>query len=87
MDDAPWPAPAGHGQWMYNPGWGEEEDPHWREPYGLAQWFYNEGKGENVMIQGWLLVQGKWQDGVVLTWHVQRNMHTAPGSLFWVCVK
>ena len=74
MDDAPvggqWSAPAGrgqgHGQWMYNPGWGMDN-------------LY-------LYIKGWLYVQGYWDWGVVLNWHVQRNMYTDPGSLFWVCV-
>ena len=59
----------------------------------MPQWLYNEGKGmEAVIIQGWLLKKGKWKDGAVLTWHVQRNLafmgegRYMPTDLCWVCV-
>ena len=46
-----------------------------------GQWMYCPGWDMgNPYIIGWFYVQGYWDWGVVLTWHVQRNMHTAPGS-------
>ena len=37
-------------------------------------------------VNGWVYVQGYFQWGVALTWHVQRNAFTDPGSMFWVCM-
>ena len=37
-------------------------------------------------VNGWVYVQGFFQWGVALTWHVQRSAFTDPGSLFWVCM-
>ena len=47
---------------------------------------------EAVNIPGWLLKKGKWKDGAVLTWHVQRNLVSMgdgrymPTDLCWVRV-
>ena len=37
-------------------------------------------------VNGWVFVQGYFQWGCALTWHVQRAAYIDVGSLFWVCM-
>ena len=74
-------------QWNSNPGWDNAEDGQDSTAQSIGQWMYNPGwAGDNLYLKGRILVQGFWEWGVVLSWHVQRNVFTAPGSLGWVCV-
>ena len=52
-----------------------------------GQWMYNSGwTGEaHPCLLGWLFVQGWFDWGACLTWHVQRSHVIKPGSLHWQC--
>ena len=52
-----------------------------------GQWMYNSGwTGEaHPCLLGWLFVQGWFDWGACLSWHVQRSHVINPGSLHWQC--
>ena len=37
-------------------------------------------------VNGWVFVQGYFQWGVALTWHIQRAAFFDVGSLWWICM-
>ena len=64
-------------------GW----DQGWMNP-SLGQWVWNPGsnhedEGDELFLKGWILVQGFFEWGTCLSWHVQR---TLAGGLFWRAV-
>ena len=64
-------------------GW----DQGWMNP-SLGQWMWNPGsnhedEGDELFLKGWILVQGFFEWGTCLSWHVQR---TLAGGLFWRAV-
>ena len=65
-------------------GW----DQGWMNP-SLGQWVWNPGSnhedegGDELFLKGWILVQGFFEWGTCLSWHVQR---TLAGGLFWRAV-
>ena len=65
-------------------GW----DQGWMNP-SLGQWVWNPGSnhedegGDVLFLKGWILVQGFFEWGTCLSWHVQR---TLAGGLFWRAV-
>ena len=75
------------GQHQHTPAWGNPDPNQWHDPGYQGQWMYNPGWGnEMTYLKGWIYVQGYFDWGVALSWHVQRNRYTDPGGLFWVCV-
>ena len=65
-------------------GW----DQGWMNP-SLGHWVWNPGSnmedegGDELFLKGWILVQGFFEWGTCLSWHVQR---TLAGGLFWRAV-
>ena len=65
-------------------GW----DQVWMNP-SLGQWVWYPGsnheaeRGDELFLKGWILVQGFFEWGTCLSWHVQR---TLAGGLFWRAV-
>ena len=52
-----------------------------------GNWMYNPGwTGDNhPCLQGWLFIQGWFDWGACLSWHVQRSHFINPGKLHWQC--
>ena len=68
----------------------QDWDQGWMNPK-LGQWIWNPGpihgdEGDELFLKGWILVQGFFDWGICLSWHVQRSLFTNPGSLLWVAV-
>ena len=40
---------------------------------------------DHPCLLGWLFVQGWFDSGAVLSWHVQRSSALNPGTLHWEC--
>ena len=72
IDPAPWMDPAPQEQKKQDMG---------------GQWMYNTGwtREEHPCLKGWLFVQGWFDWGACLSWHVQRTHVANPGSLHWQC--
>ena len=65
----------------------QDWDQGWMNPK-LGQWIWNPGpihgdEGDELFLKGWILVQGFFEWGTCLSWHVQR---TLAGGLFWRAV-
>ena len=48
-------------------------------------WWNNKRWKNPPSLQGWLLIQGWWEWGAVLSWHAQRSRFLKPDALFWMC--
>ena len=72
----PAPQPSG-----YTAPWQDERE------YMAGQWMYNNGWTGTAYpcLKGWLFIQGWFEWGACLTWHVQRSHVIKPGSLHWQC--
>ena len=67
--------------------WGNQQWPSEQHSQQHGQWMLCENWCDcPPHVNGWLYVQGCFQWGVVLTWHVQKMIFTEPGSLVWVCL-
>ena len=73
IDPAPWIDPA-------------PQQPKTPQDMG-GQWMYNTGwtREAHPCLIGWLFVQGWFDWGACLSWHVQRSHVINPGSLHWQC--
>ena len=68
---------------------GKEDYPaSWDNPSFNGKWMWNEGWGaEYIFLPGWIYVQGYFDWGAALTWHVQKTMFFVhQGGLMWVCI-
>ena len=81
------PPPGTWHQEVLHECWPPEWDQGWMNPK-LGQWIWNPGpihgdEGDELFLKGWILVQGFFEWGICLSWHVQR---TLAGGLFWRAV-
>ena len=71
----------------------EPEEPAKRKPPAKKKqdmggmWMKNKGwtGKDSPCLLGWMFVQGWWDWGACLSWHVQRRRVVSPGSLQWQC--
>ena len=71
----------------------EPEEPAKKKPPAKKKqdmggmWMKNKGwtGKDSPCLLGWMFVQGWWDWGACLSWHVQRCHVVSPGSLQWQC--